>query len=127
MAKTNKSAQILYISISIAIILISLIFGIIFNSYEACVVLTLASIFCYFALLINLYSMKDKDSMSLFSVLSISFIRFILIVVGLLLAAVYIYFVNKDDTEKFEYLYVLLGLVPLFLSNIVFFLRSKND
>ena len=87
MAKTDKRAQILYASISIAAILVSLIFGIIFNSYEASVVLFSSSLFCYFALLINLYSMKSKETTNLFTVLSISFLRFILIAIGLILGS----------------------------------------
>lgn len=127
MAKTDKRAQILYASISIAAILVSLIFGIIFNSYEASVVLLSSSLFCYFALLINLYSMKSKETTSLFTVLSISFLRFILIAIGLILGALFIYFNNMNESENLRYLYLLLGLVPVFFSNLIFFLRSKND
>ena len=127
MAKTDKKAQILYASISIAVILVSLIFGIIFNSYEASVVLLSSSLFCYFALLINLYSMKSKETTSLFTVLSISFLRFILIAIGLILGALFIYFNNMNESENSRYLYLLLGLVPIFFSNLIFFLRSKND
>ena len=127
MAKTDKRAQILYASISIAAILVSLIFGIIFNSYEASVVLLSSSLFCYFALLINLYSMKSKETTNLFTVLSISFLRFILIAIGLILGALFIYFNNMNESENLRYLYLLLGLVPIFFSNLIFFLRSKND
>ena len=127
MAKTDKKAQILYASISIAVILVSLIFGIIFNSYEASVVLLSSSLFCYFALLINLYSMKSKETTNLFTVLSISFLRFILIAIGLILGALFIYFNNMNESENLRYLYLLLGLVPIFFSNLIFFLRSKND
>lgn len=127
MAKTDKRAQALYGLISIVAILIALIGGIIFKTYEACVVLFSSSLFCYFALLINLYSMKDKSTMNLFNVLSLSFLRFILIAIGLILGGLYIYFVNKDKTENLRYLYLLFGLVPIFFSNLVFFLRSKDD
>ena len=127
MAKTDKRAQILYASISIAAILVSLIFGIIFNSYEASVVLLSSSLFCYFALLINLYSMKSKETTNLFTVLSISFLRFILIAIGLILGSLFIYFNNMNESENLRYLYLLLGLVPIFFSNLIFFLRSKND
>ena len=127
MAKTDKRAQILYASISIAAILVSLIFGFIFNSYEASVVLLSSSLFCYFALLINLYSMKSKETTNLFTVLSISFLRFILIAIGLILGALFIYFNNMNESENLRYLYLLLGLVPIFFSNLIFFLRSKND
>lgn len=127
MAKTDKRAQILYALISIAAILVSLIFGFIFNSYEASVVLLSSSLFCYFALLINLYSMKSKETTSLFTVLSISFLRFILIAIGLILGALFIYFNNMNESENLRYLYLLLGLVPIFFSNLIFFLRSKND
>ena len=127
MAKTDKRAQILYASISIAAILVSLIFGIIFNSYEASVVLLSSSLFCYFALLINLYSMKSKETNNLFMVLSISFLRFILIAIGLIFGALFIYFNNMNESENSRYLYLLLGLVPIFFSNLIFFLRSKND
>ena len=127
MAKTDKRAQILYALISIAAILVSLIFGFIFNSYEASVVLLSSSLFCYFALLINLYSMKSKEMTSLFTVLSISFLRFILIAIGLILGALFIYFNNMNESENLRYLYLLLGLVPIFFSNLIFFLRSKND
>ncbi len=125
MAKSKIKAQILYGIISLTLILISLI-GLAFNSIEAVVILSICSVFCYFALLINLYSGTNREKNTLFSVLLISFVRFLLLGAGLILSAIFLYF-NNNEGDNYRYLFLLFGLIPIFISNLTFYLGSKDE
>lgn len=127
MLKTNKKALILYILIALVLIVISLIIGVIFNSYEALIVLSLTSVCSFFTLLINLRLGKNKENASTTSFMMISLLRVLTIFIGLIASAVIIYFLDKDNTDKYRFMYLMLGLIPIFVSNLIFYLRSLHE
>lgn len=130
MIKTNKKAILFYWIILLIFIIISLICGIIFSSYEALIVLSLTSFFSFFTLLINFNLGLKKENASTTSFLMISLLRVLSIFVGLIISAVILYFYKSpltENNEKFKFLYLLLGIVPIFTSNLLFFLRSEHE
>lgn len=127
MLKTNKKALILYILIALVLIVISLIIRFIFNSYEALIVLSLTSVCSFFTLLINFRLGKNKENASTTSFMMISLLRVLTIFIGLIASAVIIYFLDKDNTDKYRFMYLMLGLIPIFVSNLIFYLRSLHE
>ena len=128
MINSNKKAYLLYSIISLILILISLILGITFNAFEAFIVISITSIFGIITLLINL-SDQDKTynevSPNLLTYIFKSFGRFLSFGVGLILSAFFIYLINGIE-DKIKYMYLLLGLIPIFINIIVFYLRNKD-
>ena len=128
MINSNKKAYFLYSIISIILILISLILGITFNAFEAFIVISITSIFGIITLLINL-SDQDKTynevSPNLLTYIFKSFGRFLSFGVGLILSAFFIYLINGIE-DKIKYMYLLFGLIPIFINIIVFYLRNKD-
>lgn len=128
MINSNKKAYFLYSIISIILILISLILGITFNAFEAFIVISITSIFGIITLLINL-SDQDKTynevSPNLLTYIFKSFGRFLSFGIGLILSAFFIYLINGIG-DKIKYMYLLLGLIPIFVNIIVFYLRNKD-
>lgn len=130
MIKTNKIAILAYWVISLIFIIISLICGIVFSSYEALIVLSLTSFFSFFTLLINFNLGTKKENASTTSFLMISLLRVLSIFVGLILSGIILYYYNSPltgDNQKFKFLYLLLGILPIFTSNLLFFLRSEHE
>lgn len=126
MFKTCLRAQLVYILVSLILIAISLT-GIAFNVYEPLIVLSITSFFTYFVVLINLYSAKKEGEDSKISFMLMGFFRFLLLGIGLVLSALCIYFLNQNSGEIYPYLYLLLGLIPIFLNLMVVIFRSKYD
>ncbi len=128
MINTNKKAYILYTIISLILILLSLILGLIFNAYEALIVISTTSFFGVVILLINL-SDQDKTynevNPNLQTYIFKSFGRFISYGIGLILSSFFIYLLDGTN-EKIKYMYLLIGLIPIFVNIIVFYLRNKD-
>ncbi len=126
MVINKKKAVILYLLICLIIVFISLIVGFFLNIYEPLITLSICSFCSLITLLINFYSGKNRENTNLFVVLLISFVRFLIIAGGLIISAVIIYF-YKNNGDDYSFLYLLLGLIPIFISNLMFYLGSKND
>ena len=128
MINTNKKAYFLYTIISLILILISLILGLIFSVYEALIVIGTTSFFGVVMLLINL-SDQDKTynevNPNLQAYIFKSLGRFLSYGGGLVLSSYFIYLLN-GNSNKIKYMYLLIGLIPIFVNIVVFYLRNKD-
>lgn len=128
MINTNKKAYFLYTIISLILILISLILGLIFSAYEALIVISTTSFFGVVMLLINL-SDQDKAynevNPNLQAYIFKSFGRFLSYGGGLVLSSYFIYLLD-GNSNKIKYMYLLIGLIPIFVNIVVFYLRNKD-
>lgn len=126
MFKTNKSCLLTYILIAICGMGISSI-GIAYKNYDPLVVLGLTFICDFFVLLINLIPSRSENPNTLMFML-VGVFRFILMGVGLVLSALFIYLTRDSlGSDKSRYLFVLLGLIPIVLATLLFYLRSRNE
>lgn len=126
MFKTNKSCLLTYILIAICGMGISSI-GIAYKNYDPLVVLGLTFICDFFVLLINLIPSKSENPNTLMFML-VGVFRFILMGVGLVLSALFIYLTRDSlGSDKSRYLFVLLGLIPIGVATLLFYLRSRNE
>lgn len=126
MFKTNKSCLLTYILIAICGMGISTI-GIAYKNYDPLVVLGLTFICDFFVLLINLIPSKSENPNTLMFML-VGVFRFILMGVGLVLSALFIYLTRDSlGSDKSRYLFVLLGLIPIVVATLLFYLRSRNE
>ncbi len=128
MINTNKKAYILYTILSLILILISLILGLIFNVNEALIVISTTSFFGVITLIINL-SDQDKTyneaNPTLILYLFKSLGRIISYGIGLILSSFFIYLLD-GTSDKFKFMYLFLGLLPIFINIIIFYLRNRN-
>ena len=128
MINTNKKAYFLYTIISLILILISLILGLIFSAYEALIVISTTSFFGVVMLLINL-SDQDKTynevNPNLQAYIFKSLGRFLSYGGGLVLSSYFIYLLD-GNSNKIKYMYLLIGLIPIFVNIVVFYLRNKD-
>lgn len=128
MINTNKKAYFLYTIISLILILLSLILGLVFNAYEALIVIGTTSVFGVVILLINL-SDQDKTyneaNPNLLTYIFKSFGRFFSYGIGLVLSGYFIYLLD-GTSEKLKYMYLLIGLIPIFVNIVIFYLRNKD-
>ena len=128
MINTNKKAYFLYTIISLILILISLILGLIFSAYEALIVISTTSFFGVVMLLINL-SDQDKAynevNPNLQAYIFKSLGRFLSYGGGLVLSSYFIYLLD-GNSNKIKYMYLLIGLIPIFVNIVVFYLRNKD-
>ena len=128
MINTNKKAYFLYTIISLILILISLILGLIFSVYEALIVISTTSFFGVVMLLINL-SDQDKAynevNPNLQAYIFKSLGRFLSYGGGLVLSSYFIYLLD-GNSNKIKYMYLLIGLIPIFVNIVVFYLRNKD-
>lgn len=126
MFKTNKSCLLTYILIAICGMGISTI-GIAYKNYDPLVVLGLTFICDFFVLLINLIPSRSENPNTLMFML-VGVFRFILMGVGLVLSALFIYLTRDSlGSDKSRYLFVLLGLIPIVVATLLFYLRSRNE
>lgn len=126
MFKTNKSCLLTYILIAICGMGISSI-GIAYKNYDPLVVLGLTFICDFFVLLINLIPSRSENPNTLMFML-VGVFRFILMGVGLVLSALFIYLTRDSlGSDKSRYLFVLLGLIPIVVATLLFYLRSRNE
>ncbi len=128
MINTNKKAYFLYTIISLILILISLVLGLIFNAYEALIVISTTSFFGVVMLLINLSDQNktyNEVNPNLTTYIFKSFGRFLSYSIGLILSSFFIYLLDGNG-DKIKYMYLLIGLIPIFVNIIVFYLRNKD-
>ncbi len=128
MINTNKKAYFLYTIISLILILISLVLGLIFNAYEALIVISTTSFFGVVMLLINLSDQNktyNEVNPNLTAYIFKSFGRFLSYSIGLILSSFFIYLLDGNG-DKVKYMYLLIGLIPIFVNIVVFYLRNKD-
>lgn len=126
MFKTNKSSLLIYIVIALISIGLAAI-GIAFKNYDIIVVLALSYLCDFFVLLINLIPTKSDNPTTL-SFMLVGVFRFLLMGLGLVLSALFIYLTRDSlGDSKFRYLYVLFGLIPISVATLCFYLRSRNE
>lgn len=127
MLKTNKKAYIFYAVVGLVLLALSSI-GIFFNSYESLVVLAINLFLGFFVLLINLNGIDktyEEAKPTVVNNLLWSLLRMVIFGSGLILSALYIYFTRTDDS-KIRFLFLLLGLIPMGLTLLTFYLRTLN-
>ena len=128
MINTNKKAYFLYTIISLILILISLLLGFIFNAYEALIVISTTSFFGVVMLLINLSDQNktyNEVNPNLQTYIFKSLGRFLSYSGGLVLSSYFIYLLD-GTSDKLKYMYLLIGLIPIFINIVVFYLRNKD-
>jgi len=127
MLKTNRKAYVFYAVVGLILLALSLI-GIIFNSYESLVVLAINLFFGFFVLLINLHDINksyEEVKPTVVNSLLWSLLRMIIFGTGLVLSALFLYFTRTDES-KIRFLFLLLGLLPIGLTMVTFYLRTLN-
>lgn len=127
MINSNKKAYFLYLIISIILIIITA-FICIFGIYEPIICISTTSLFGFISLFVNLL---DQDSTYLESKPSVLkyqvrfFLKFVSYGIGLLVSFLFLYLLDGNG-ERIKYLYLLLGLIPWFVSIFVLYLRNVN-
>ncbi len=122
---TDKKVIILYVLIGLVVILFSLI-GLFFNIYEITLVFSLTFFFSFFTLLLNLYLSKKEEKDGVAYYLVFGLLRFLCLASGLIISGVIIHFTSSNEDDNYRFLYLLLGLFPIFISNFLYYIRSKD-
>ena len=121
----RKKLSLYYLIISLVLILLSC-FGLFFNEWVLIVNMAICSLFGYFNLLLFLKSEKDMDKESgvKSSFALYTFLRYSLMVVGLLLSAVLVYLTMGSEVNNNRYFMVVISALA-YLSTSICFLISK--
>lgn len=132
---TNKGKALILYSLILFILLILSCFSLFFKAWEPICSIGVAGIFNFLYLYLILYfgadnsgrtSLKKGSNVLLFNIL-----RTLIVFVGIIVIGLLIYFVPSLNSNeffiKYRLLFILLSLIPYFLSIGIYYFFTKRD
>ena len=128
MFKTKEIKKVIIISsiIYLALILLSLI-GLLFNEYSTILCVSICSIISFIntILLLNSSNVNPDEGVMKFALYT--FFRYFLMVLGLFLSGLIVYFTMGEEINKLRYLIVAAGAIPYLITPLIISFLGKEN
>ena len=128
MFKTKEFKKVIIISsiIYIVIILLSLI-GLLFNEYSIVICVSLFSIVSFLNTILLLKSSNVNPDEGVMKFALYTFLRYFLMVLGLFLSGLIVYFTMGEEINKLRYLIVAAGAIPYLITPLIISFLGKEN
>lgn len=128
MFKTKEFKKVIIISsiIYIVIILLSLI-GLLFNEYSIIICVSLCSIVSFLNIFLLLKSSNVNPNEGAVKFVLFTFIRYLLMVLGLFISGLIVYLTMGEEINKTRYLIVAVGAIPYLITPLIISFLGKEN
>lgn len=128
MFKTKEFKKVMIVSsiIYISLILLSFI-GLIFNEYSVVLSVSICSIISFINTMLLLKSSNVNPDEGVIKFALFTFLRYFLMVLGLFLSGLIVYFTMGEEVNKFRYLIIAVGAISYLITPLIISFTGKEN